>query len=363
MQAESAKKAIRLLIHFTLSSSPRPYHDNEVLPHDNLVPLARLADNELMRDNPCSSDIYPKLKCLTFIVNFINERAVHTHEEIEIIGVMKGSGTLWVDKKKVEMKETGLYILNSHVPHSIESKGGPIQTLIAQISPSYADNFFPQFKSVFFEETDLSSKGEKIKNALWTKMLALAHSYFFDEQLKRFKTSMLLSDFVYLILSSFPYRLEDASGYGLRKESAAGISAVIDYIKANYKQKIKMGDVASLIYVTPTHFSHWFHKNFGMPFQSYLELVRYETAVAALDNPATTIKEAFLESGFSDPKYMVSVFRKRLGVTPSEYRRQNLNRSGTYAAGPFSASEERILPLKECVSLIDDFTKQILQQN
>lgn len=322
-----------------------------------------MADNEFMNESPHSSDIYPKLKCLSFIVNFIKERAVHTHEEIEIIGVMKGSGTLWVDKKRVEMKEKGIYLLNSHVPHSIESEGGPIQTLIAQISPSYADNFFPRFKSVFFEEPDLSSQGEKIKDALWAKMLALAHSYFFDHQQKRFKTSMLLSDFIYLIVTSFPYRLEDASGYSLRKESAAGISAVIDYIKANYKQKIKMGDIASLIYVTPTHFSHWFHKNFGMSFQSYLELVRYEAAIAALDNPATTIKEAFLESGFSDPKYMVSVFRKRLGVTPSEYRRQNLNRSGSYASGPFSASEERILPLKECVSLIDDFTKQFFPLN
>ena len=72
--------------------------------------------------------------------------------------------------------------------------------------------------------------------------------------------------------------------------------------------------------ISPYYFSKLFKEEAGENFIEYLTKVRIAHAKELLRNPALSIKEICILSGYSDPNYFSRIFKKQEGVTPSEYR-------------------------------------------
>ena len=52
---------------------------------------------------------------------------------------------------------------------------------------------------------------------------------------------------------------------------------------------------------------------------SYLRTLRIKHAVTLMDFGVQSVKNVALLSGFSDPLYFSTVFKKQMGITPKEY--------------------------------------------
>lgn len=72
--------------------------------------------------------------------------------------------------------------------------------------------------------------------------------------------------------------------------------------------------------ISPYYFSKLFKEEAGENFIEYLTKVRIAHAKELLRNPALSIKEICILSGYSDPNYFSRIFKKQEGLTPSEYR-------------------------------------------
>ncbi|MGX7163089.1 AraC family transcriptional regulator [Enterococcus massiliensis] len=100
---------------------------------------------------------------------------------------------------------------------------------------------------------------------------------------------------------------------------------IVLYVEENYKNKITLNDVSRHIGFSKEHFCRFFKKNFRMSFFTYLNQMRIKKAEYLLLNTNLRIIDITLESGFEDPNYFTSVFKKETNMTPSEYRKNPSN--------------------------------------
>ena len=57
----------------------------------------------------------------------------------------------------------------------------------------------------------------------------------------------------------------------------------------------------------------------GMGYTEYLRNIRLKQAVFLLDHKLDSIKNISSLSGFSDPLYFSTVFKKEIGISPKDY--------------------------------------------
>ena len=104
------------------------------------------------------------------------------------------------------------------------------------------------------------------------------------------------------------------------EQSESVVSKAKSYIDENFSRELTLDDVSRSVNISPYYFSKLFKEESGENFIEYLTKVRITRAKELLRNPALSIKEICIMSGYSDPTYISRIIKKQEGVTPSEYR-------------------------------------------
>lgn len=98
------------------------------------------------------------------------------------------------------------------------------------------------------------------------------------------------------------------------------VKNALAYIEVNYKERLKLADVADNVYVSQWHLSKLLNKYTGQNFSELLNNVRMEQAKKLLENPSLRIGDIAEEVGFLDMAHFSRVFKKQVGVSANEYR-------------------------------------------
>lgn len=93
-----------------------------------------------------------------------------------------------------------------------------------------------------------------------------------------------------------------------------------DYILQNFSMDITLESLCRQLYCSRATLTASFRQAFGKSVNQYLTEVRLTHSQELLRNTALTVYEIARKCGFSDQNYFTKVFRKHLGMTPSEYR-------------------------------------------
>ena len=93
-----------------------------------------------------------------------------------------------------------------------------------------------------------------------------------------------------------------------------------DYIDRNYKKDISAKDVAGMLGYSDVYFSKVFKQLFDDNFINYLTKIRIDRAKVLLKDISFNIKEVGKSVGYADSNYFTKVFKRSIGISPSEYR-------------------------------------------
>jgi two-component system response regulator YesN len=108
---------------------------------------------------------------------------------------------------------------------------------------------------------------------------------------------------------------------GKREEKSNSIIETAQaYIRENYAKDISLDDVSKAVNISPYYFSKIFKEGTGEGFVEYLTNIRIEKAKELLCTTEYSMREICSMCGYSDPNYFSRSFKKKIGVTPTEYK-------------------------------------------
>lgn len=83
---------------------------------------------------------------------------------------------------------------------------------------------------------------------------------------------------------------------------------------------LRVQHIADALSCSADYLSHLFHSETKERLTHYIQRIRVQGAMLALETTALTIAEIGYASGFSDPAYFARVFRQHKGLTPQAFR-------------------------------------------
>lgn len=116
--------------------------------------------------------------------------------------------------------------------------------------------------------------------------------------------------------------VENLAGKNAGERSTMIVMEAKKYIDSHYMNDISIESLAERFNISTNHFNRIFKQVYDIACKEYLITVRVEAAKQYLSSPLLTVREVGSMIGYPDPNYFTKVFRKRVGVTPKEYRNQ-----------------------------------------
>lgn len=102
---------------------------------------------------------------------------------------------------------------------------------------------------------------------------------------------------------------------------------MLRYIEENYAEALLLKDLCNQFFINMSYCCELFQKHKNMTFSQYLTDVRIKKACELLKYQRVTVSEACDMVGYKDYFYFNKVFKKKVGCTPSEYRKNELTES------------------------------------
>ena len=109
------------------------------------------------------------------------------------------------------------------------------------------------------------------------------------------------------------------------KEEERVIAGVIRYMQEHLEEEITLNVLAEKFHLSSAYISQLFKSEIGVNFLSYLTNIRMEQAKKLLVTTAASVAEISERSGYGDYRVFTKAFKKKEGMTPSQYRREFLN--------------------------------------
>ncbi len=104
------------------------------------------------------------------------------------------------------------------------------------------------------------------------------------------------------------------------------MAQVKKYLRENYMYELSLDSVADILSISPAYLSTQFKKYQHIGFLDYLTEVRIQAACELLTDPLRPTAEVAGMVGYEDASYFARAFKKKTGLTPTQYRREAARR-------------------------------------
>lgn len=111
----------------------------------------------------------------------------------------------------------------------------------------------------------------------------------------------------------------------LTKKSAAvspAIQSICYYIQQHLAEPLSIGELAKRVGYTEYYFSHKFKKETGVSVNEYISNEKINKAKLLLSGTNESIQDISDSLAYSNRSYFYSCFQKKVGLSPTEYRKQ-----------------------------------------
>ena len=141
-------------------------------------------------------------------------------------------------------------------------------------------------------------------------------------------SELMLSSLLYEFLALLQQSKEQIST--TNQASNPHVQSAIDYIKANYAADISIQSLAHALSLNRSYLSAIFKKEMNLTLQQYLTEYRLTRSAELLSISDFSIEAVAEYSGYRDPLVFSKAFKWKYELTPTQYRKKNLERQQRY---------------------------------
>lgn len=235
----------------------------------------------------------------------------------QILYCTGGSGIFKSEGKEYKIDKGDAFFFRPDIPHEYHPVDKPWQTKWITFSGSAAKNvadYLGLENVVAFSLGDLHSFDMRVNT--------LSETFLSNLPDKEIRSSCLL---YHIIVKIGEYQSRAPQLVGMtRNEKIRKITPVVELMKTNFGDDLGLDELAKAINVTPNHLCRLFNQVYNTTPLKYLVHIRLNMAKQFLTSPKNhKIKDIAKRTGFHDPSYFCSVFKKSEGMTPEEFRKLN----------------------------------------
>ena len=212
----------------------------------------------------------------------------HLHEAIEIVYVTNGNIALGVGLELYDMNEGDFAIVFPNVIHHYQVFGERENKVVfLHIDPAVLSGYLKELQTYSPENPVLKKKN-------------------------------MHPDVVHAIIVREGQNMPMIDKKSLGSDDL--IYNSVEYIAKNFRNEISLEKMALDLGVGKYVLSRMFAKTFHCNFNKYVNGVRLNYAVAALENKQDTITNICFDCGFESQRTFNRVFKERYRISPSDYR-------------------------------------------
>ncbi len=260
------------------------------------------------------------------VLNHFNAKfdfPIHYHPEYELNLVLDTEGKRIIGDSIKEYKAQDLVLIGSNTPHAWTGEDGKAHVITIQFHTNFLSekSLTRNIMAPIKEMLDRSKLGITFSPDVTASMIErierLTTSRGFDSLLE------FLSILYDLSISRNQSTLSSASYIGsIAPFKSKRIDDINTYLYDNISRNIKIGEVAELVNMSPSAFSHFFKKRTQRSFSDYLSDLRIGHAAKMLIETDNNISEICFDCGFNNLSNFNRTFKSQKGCTPREFRSQ-----------------------------------------
>lgn len=108
-------------------------------------------------------------------------------------------------------------------------------------------------------------------------------------------------------------------------DTVVQILKAINYVKDNYDTEITQSEIADIFSISRSYFSKVFKDIFGVQYVIFIRNYKLQKAKLFLRNTDYSLGQIADKVGFQDERYFGKIFKEKFGITPMEYRKDNVS--------------------------------------
>ncbi len=256
----------------------------------------------------------------------------HHHDFVEIVFITKGKGIQVISNNEYEVVEGDIFILQGFQNHYFKD-AGKAEIINVMYDPVKSPGLVSEdikkmdgYSALFILEPRYRNRMH-FKNMLHLNHVDLAKSEYVLNSMIH-ELSMKEPGFELFLKN----KLEELILFLSRKysqicipkaKSLVRIGKAIQFIEANFQNNIYIQQLAELSFMSVRNFQRVFKEATGLSPNDYLLELRIQNASKLLTETDSAIYVISEQVGIADWFYFSKAFKKKFGVSPLAYRKQN----------------------------------------
>jgi len=252
---------------------------------------------------------------------------LHYHPELELTLILESSGKRFVGDSIENFEAGDLVLIGENTPHfwcndGCLSEDSDSLAIVVQFNKSFlGENFFKLNGADHIDKLiNNSSRGICLKDDSTKALITQKIRKILD--LGTFEKTLLLLDILNIFANSDVYYLS-SPGFKpyLQEIDCARMNKVYNYVYTNINSSFNVSEIAGLLNMSVSAFSHYFKKRTQKTFTQFINETRIGNAKRLMIETDKSIAEIAYESGYSSLSNFNKQFNSLVKFPPKIFRR------------------------------------------
>lgn len=242
----------------------------------------------------------------------------HYHNYYEIYYLKKGSSSILIDDKIFNLQPNDLVLLPSGVMHKTMYFGHTNQRIVIAFTQDYIPSHLNNVLEDIWNIPAFRITNQELVKKLFDNISREVND---DNEISKELLKCYLTELLIHVARNKKNFISEQTN------SSSPIIRSMDYILEHYDSNITLEFLADFSGYTKNYFSKIFKDVIGIGYKEYIILTRLKVAEKLLKTTNKSIREIATECGFNDSNYFSTVFQRKYGIAPTNYRKKQITLS------------------------------------
>lgn len=255
----------------------------------------------------------------------------HAHSEYQLFVVQRGTGTRFIGDSIKSFKPGELILTGPHLPHVWRSddayfrkeSGLATSGIVVYLNENFlGSDFLDKEEIILLKRLFVKSmRGLEFYGAERQRVIGLMQELV---HLQGVPSVIQVLQILEILSRAKDYHYISSRAYheSVEQHEADRLNKVYEYVFENFKNKIRLQELADLLHMTPTSFSRYFTMKNNKSFSRFVSEIRIKHACKMLTETDETVSNICYACGFDTLSNFNKQFKEITMRKPTQYKRE-----------------------------------------